>query len=345
MKIEKLDIPNLTEIEWQELYDFTAELFAELYPHESSISLDYVKRIFSETYDDTVCEQYVTKKDDKIIAKVRFAFTKPNALTKEGDIDNVFIDIRVRKDYRRKGFATHLLSYVLKEKLHERHKKIYLSASGSPGYEFCASFDGNISGESFSSRLFFDKTDWENIEKINSKSKEKSHEITAIVTDGVNRESESEYFDIYLEMFEELSKYREDDHFNKELTRKRLKEDKEKEKKEGIKCFVSWARDENGNLIGISELLLSPDNPKKLTTSLTGVTKKHRKKGLCLRMKTDLLLYAKKNLPEVKYVWTSNDKDNAVMRGINHKLGFVAENPYRAYVYKTEEMKKKLGIL
>ncbi|MEZ4811873.1 MAG: GNAT family protein [Caldisericia bacterium] len=112
-----------------------------------------------------------------------------------------------------------------------------------------------------------------------------------------------------------------------------------------MKLFIAWAKDENGNLIGISELVTNPNNPARLITALTGVSKEYRNKGLCKRMKTELLLYARENLPEAKYILTSSNSDNTVMLAINQKLGFEFEKPSRGYVYKTEEMKKKLGII
>ncbi len=345
MNIEKLDIPKLSELEWQELYDFTAELFAELFPGETNINLDYVKRVFNDTHDDFVNDHYIIKEGNKIIAKARFSYAKPTSLTKETDTDNVNIDIRVRKQYRRKKLATGLLSYLLMNQFLGRHKRVYLSASGSPGYEFCDNFDGKVTFESFESKLFFDKADWANIENLNSQAKEKSKEMTVEITEDINPENESEYFNIFCDMFEELSKNHVDWIFNREYTMNNLRESRKKEKADGIKTLIAWTRDKKGRLIGISELIFSQDRKEKLITSLSGVVKEHRKKGLCMRMKTDLLLYATKYLPDAKFVWTENDKGNDSMRGINAKLGFVPDEPSRSYLYKTDELKKKLGIL
>ncbi len=347
MNIEKLDIPNLTENEWNELHDFTAELFAEFYPHQSKVTLEYVKEIFKESSKDSFAEHFVVMDGyNKIIAKARFSYAKPSPETKESDLDNVFIDFRVRKPYRRKKLATELLSYLLKNEILERHTRIRLSAGGSPGYEFCESFGGKITSEKYESSFFFDEADWEKIENLNSEAREKSSDVSVVITDGLSKEDEAEYYDIYLNMEEEiLSKYDKSRVFNRDLMKKEFIESKKSKEALGIKSLIAWARDDSGKLVGLSEIFSYPDNPKKFSTDLTGVIKEHRKKGLSIRMKTELLLHVKKNFPHVKFIVTFNDKDNAVMRGINTKLGFVPDEPTRSFLYKTDELKKKLGII
>ncbi|MEZ4811874.1 MAG: GNAT family N-acetyltransferase [Caldisericia bacterium] len=233
MNIEKLDIGNLTEKDWIELHDFTAELFSELYPKEPPVTLDYSKRVFTGSSESHVREHYVIKDGNKIIADSKLWYIKPSSDTKESDVDNVNIDIRVRREYRRKKLATELLTYLLENEILERHVKVNLSADRSPGYEFCESFDGEITTEGFPCSLWFEQTDWKNIEKMNNQAKNRSEEISVSISEGINAEDEPAYFDIFCDMYEELSKYRKDYSFNREFTKKQMIASRQKKKIEG----------------------------------------------------------------------------------------------------------------
>ncbi|MEZ4811872.1 MAG: GNAT family N-acetyltransferase [Caldisericia bacterium] len=343
MNIEKLDIGNLSENEWNEIHEFTVEIFSELYPLFSVPTLESVKRDFMDTDDSCVDEQFVIRDNVGIIAKSRIVYEKPSEESTEDDLKHVFMDIRVRKDKRRNGIGSLMLTDLLGNKFLPRHKEAHFWAKIDAGHEFCKKLGGKSVREIYVSNLLFKEVDWEEIRKINQTSRKKSDGISTYITEDVDDKTQPEYVEFLTDITEELTKYYESSGFNRERfvsdTKKSIKERKE----QGSKSYLSWARDD-GKLVGFSELTHEKGFPERVRTRMTGVSKDYRGKGLCKRMKTDLLFYVKVNHPEVKIMTTDNDRDNKVMRGINDLLGFVPEKPLVSYRYDVTELKARMGV-
>jgi RimJ/RimL family protein N-acetyltransferase len=64
-------------------------------------------------------------------------------------------------------------------------------------------------------------------------------------------------------------------------------------------------------------------------TNFTGVARTERGKGIALALKLRALRALKAR--DVKLFGTTNDEQNAAMRGINRKLGYVPEPPTVMY--------------
>jgi mycothiol synthase len=80
----------------------------------------------------------------------------------------------------------------------------------------------------------------------------------------------------------------------------------------------------DGEVIGLAGLLIDPDEPTRAENALTAVRREWRGRGVAAALKRTTLAYAAEHgLAEV-YTWTQ--KNNADMRRLNERLGYVARS-------------------
>ena len=68
--------------------------------------------------------------------------------------------------------------------------------------------------------------------------------------------------------------------------------------------------------------------------SLTGVRQAYKGRGLGKMLKAEMLLYIRREYPDVKYISTGNADSNAPMLSINQRLGFKKYRPIKVYKLK-----------
>ncbi len=344
MKIEKIVLDKMTENKWIEIHEFTIEIFSELCPYLPTPSLRIVKKDMGGLHDSKMSNHFIIRDDNGVVAKSRIDYMKNSPDLTDNELSWASVDIRVRKDRRREGLATFMLSDLLKNEILPRHKDIYIWAKIEPGRAFQQSLGGNIEREILSSHLLFDNIDWKKISEINKSAFEKSSDISVNITEGISEGIESEYLNLLADLTEELSKYMESWDFNRELFIAENKKWMKKRAELGFKSIVAWVKNPDGKLIGFSEVTQGEEFPGRVGTRMTGVSKEYRGMGLCLWMKTDLLFYLRENHPEITLMDTDNDGDNKAIRGINDQLGFVPEKPSVSYKYDVTELRKRLGL-
>ncbi len=130
--------------------------------------------------------------------------------------------------------------------------------------------------------------------------------------------------------------------FNKEKSLKRAKREEKERRERGGGEIIAYTTIADGEVIGLSELRFEPDKIYELYTSLSGVKKEFRGRGICKWMKTELLLYVNKKMPEVSIITTVNANKNDSIRHINDQLGFESLPISYGYGFKVDKLQKKL---
>jgi len=111
----------------------------------------------------------------------------------------------------------------------------------------------------------------------------------------------------------------------------------------GEKRIIAYAESSDGTQAGMSVLVYDPAKPEEIYTEISGTVKEFRGRGLCKRMKIELLLFLKNYFSEISVMTTANDEENSVMRAINDQLGFESLPISYGYSFKFDELKKKLS--
>lgn len=92
---------------------------------------------------------------------------------------------------------------------------------------------------------------------------------------------------------------------------------------EGVTTWTICARhDVSGEIVGYTELALSPHTPWKAAQGDTGVHPDHRERGLGRWLKAHNAVRLLDERPEVGFIETWNASANAPMLAINRAMGF-----------------------
>ena len=91
------------------------------------------------------------------------------------------------------------------------------------------------------------------------------------------------------------------------------------------------ARDSDGELMGLTELLLHPTDETFLMTGVTGTLRPYRRKGVAKALKTASFIAARQR--GIQRILTDNEKENPMYQ-INLDLGF--QYRYESYCYAVE---------
>ncbi|MEZ4568023.1 MAG: GNAT family protein [Desulfobacterales bacterium] len=93
-------------------------------------------------------------------------------------------------------------------------------------------------------------------------------------------------------------------------------------KKKGVQWYTLISREKNGDISAMTDIMYHPREPHKITQYFTGVSARHRRKGLAKRLKAEMLYLMREKFPQVDYITTTMAPDNRPMQAINAKLGF-----------------------
>lgn len=259
----------------------------------------------------------------KIVGFASGTVMKKDADVVDEDLERAWLNLRVAKNHRREGIGSKLLMALLDDAKPFEIKHAYLRANTESGHAFCANFGGVVTSEGILSHLKLDTKELDKISYNLEKLDARSPEVFVTLTENIPLSQKDEYHGLIADYFEELSSFSSDWNFDREQFIGELKEDEKHREDDNITQITAFARDKDGNPIGISEVWIDPTKPWELFTFISGVRKDFRSRGICKRMKSMLMLYARSRYPEIELVTTANDKDNQVMLRINSDFGFV----------------------
>ncbi|MCK5743371.1 MAG: GNAT family N-acetyltransferase [Caldisericia bacterium] len=341
-EISEFDPKDLSDDETKEFYEFYLDKQKESAPVLPCSNFETYKRDF--IYDHPTDFNFKFKVNDgsNLIATANVSVIKPSATAPQADKLKSWMSIHVKKEWRRKEIGSVLLKKLL-EKIEEfKIEKAFIYSSLEPGKVFCTSFGGEITDSSYYNYLNLKTINWEKIEGLNKALSGRTPEISIRVTNGLKSEDRNIYLDLLVALMEEISKYSSEWDFDEDFFRSEYLVDEKRQIAMGEVSIIAYAKSSDGTVVGMSVLVYDPAKPEEIYTDISGTVKDFRGMGLCKRMKTELLLFLKNNLPDISVVTTSNDEENSVMRAINNQLGFESLPISYGYSFKFDELKKKL---
>jgi GNAT superfamily N-acetyltransferase len=91
----------------------------------------------------------------------------------------------------------------------------------------------------------------------------------------------------------------------------------------GRQIRVTVALDTADEVVAFTELRVSPTPGASADTEDTAVVRGHRGRGLAFQVKAESLASLRRERPDVAVVGTTNAEENAAIRAVNERLGFV----------------------
>jgi mycothiol synthase len=101
--------------------------------------------------------------------------------------------------------------------------------------------------------------------------------------------------------------------------------------------------EKSGRFVGLSDIIVRPELPDRVSVGDTAVDPAHRGRGLGKRLKAAVTRHILDDLPDVRWVITSNASSNAPMLAINHELGFRPVSVYTTWQLPLEALQVAAG--
>jgi GNAT superfamily N-acetyltransferase len=101
---------------------------------------------------------------------------------------------------------------------------------------------------------------------------------------------------------------------------------------QGLRCYsVAARRDDTGELAGLTQIAVDPEQPTWGFQMITAVTKAHRGHRLGLLIKVAMMELIAEREPQLKTIVTGNSETNAHMIAINAELGYRLLDEFRSW--------------
>lgn len=106
---------------------------------------------------------------------------------------------------------------------------------------------------------------------------------------------------------------------------------------QGVDCLALFlVKDEE--LLGYTEVTISPNQPKLANQNMTGVKKAYRGKGLGKILKVSMLQRLLREYPNLSKIKTAIHVENSPSQGLNRSLGFKKVGAYKEYILTKESI-------
>lgn len=341
--LTEIDYKNPTNNDLLDLYDFYLDEWNEESPQFPQPTLKRYRYEFTYFREIDQNRKFILRNDnDKIVGRLVIVALKPDADAPKNKKERVEFEMRVDKSHRNEGIGKELLKFLLENLSGLDIKKISTWSNLSSGQNFCEKLGGKITMRGLCSYLDLEKNDWEKTEKVFYEMKAKNPDIKIETHFELKEEDIPEFVEIDAVFEEEISKYSEDNTFNKDFY---IKEDTRHIKESlarGEKHIFSYLRNQADEVIGLSEMVIDPTNPLEIFQNITGIKKEYRRRGLAKLIKANTLLRLRDNHKPGSVISTYNDEDNTVMRKINESIGFKPIPIWKKYTFELQELREKL---
>ncbi|MFX0015652.1 MAG: GNAT family N-acetyltransferase [Promethearchaeota archaeon] len=327
---------------WKKLFDFYEKILLEIFPDDPLPSRERIKKNLQNPDPNFKNYRWMihSKEKDKVIGYGKVSIYDRSAPAYKMNKHIAFCDLSIDKKHRRLRLGSELLKIQV-NKVKEEGKMIIQGGSHlKTGKAFCEQYGGKIALTEEESRLSLDEVDWKIVNEWITKGSQRTEGVTIAQFEIVPEEDIEEYCKLFTETLNQVPKGElEWEEVETPVTR-RIREKHSKILNQTWTTIISKEKD--GVISGLTETFYQPDQATLLYQGLTGVKKEYRGRGLGKWLKAEMLTYARKMFPEVRFVATDFAIINKPMIAINKQLGFRKYKIWNGYKFNVEELHKLL---
>lgn len=250
------------------------------------------------------------------------------------------VHIRVAAPLRRRRVATALLNTLLDTAETLGKDIIQIEADNPAGKEFCRSLKGEMVHKEIQHRLYLEEADWQTAEAWLATGREKFPDTEFIFF----RDCPEAYIVPFCRAYTEIINQRPTGDMEQTIvtTPESRRIEEQDMKKRGVEWYTLISRESNGEVSGLTDIMYHPREPHKIIQYFTGVSARHRRKGLAKRLKADMLIVIKEQFPAVEYISTTMASDNRPMQAINAQLGFKSRKSSHMYQWGLADLRSRV---
>jgi mycothiol synthase len=346
LRILDLDIPKMTEQQWDDLLTARADFIAEIRPEEPVPTHQEQRQFLSQIPElrDHVIFWLLYDDNTNCVGYCAIQHPKPDNPDYEANKDRVYVEPVVLAPYRRQGIGTQLLPLIVNYAQKMGASWIQSDTKFESGFRFSEKIGATEAGRQRTNRLTIDQVNWDRMQQWVAEGQSRNPDIELIRIDlppaasliapicdlitEINRNQPRDDLEgmSYIITPEELMK-----------EAKRLEELK-------VERVIFTTRGPDHTLRGMTDMFYSQAKATHANIGLTGVRREFQNHGLGKWLKAAMLLDLHDHHPEVKFVDTNNFNNNSPMLSINERMGFKLFEQYVFYKIRVHDLAAKVSI-
>jgi len=344
IRMELLDLPDVSEQKWDDLITILLENSQEANPGDPLVSRQTKKVELSSIRDwqDKVEFWLAYDTEETLVALFGLAHPKPEHPDYETNKNILWIDLYVRQPYRRQGIATQILPTLIERATHYGATVIQNGTSIKHGWTYAEALGAQKALNERVSRMVMAETDWAMLDRWIDDGKKRNPDVEIIRSERLPPEEDIEAFCDLVTQLDRTVPLEDAEEENYTLTVEELRKSNQRTIDRGNMYVCLYAKDSDGALMGMTGMFHAADIETISYVGLTGVLEKYQGRGLGKYLKALMSYDLRENFPKVEFVNTDNAESNAPMLSINERMGFKPHKSWIAYKITVEDLKKQL---
>lgn len=324
---------ELTHDLWESYFENREQLYRESNPRDPLPSRELRREYMLDPHPDYDVSWWFVLDDDADIVRGTGGiwWTKPQMPNYDSYKEYINLSMRLERSTRSKEVRTAFLKILL-EKIEKIGKLIVrVECDHEDQFAFWSELKGEVKAERAESRLYMEDADWHLMQKWNDEGPRNAPRVRIEVFNDIPAADLEEFCLLYTETFNQAPAG--DVPAEVVVTPEKRREYEGYFKKQGYEWTTMITREEDGAISGLTEIFHRAQEPFRIEQELTGVQEKYRGRGLGKWLKSEMILFIKKEYPNALYITTGNNDSNAPMLSINDRMGFRVHKKQRFYEF------------
>lgn len=244
------------------------------------------------------------------------------------------LKLTVSKDHRRKGLGAALLRHVIAEAKTKEPSltELVIPSRLESGWRFLDRQGATVSIEMAENRLYIKDVDWPMVASWAEDGARKNPGTVVKTVSAIPQEDLEDYSMVYTEVFNQVPSG--DLAIENIYTPEKVRFLEQKNASQGVTMTTMYSKERDGKISGLTETDYLKELGHRISQKETGVRQAYKGRGLGKMLKAKMLLYIRREYPDVKYISTGNADSNTPMLSINQRLGFKKHMPIKVFKLK-----------
>ncbi len=327
---------------WQAFFTLSESVFREFNPGARLPDREVTRRrLLAASPLYTIDRGLVFDEDRVPVAFSYIAYDTELSPSYEHDSHICQIHIRVTENLRRKRVAAALLNILLDVAEGLDKDIIQIEADNTTGKAFCRSLKGELVHKEIQHRLYMEEANWQTAEEWLAFGRQKFPDTEFVFF----RDCPDDYIESFCRTYTEIINQRPTGEMEQTIvtTPESRRIEEQDMRKRGVEWHTLISLESSGEVSGLTDIMYNPREPHKIMQYFTGVSTRHRRKGLAKRLKAEMLAVIKKQFPDVEYITTTMAPDNRPMQAINAQLGFKSRKSSHMYQWSLPDLRHQVN--
>ncbi len=344
LSLEPFVPADASEELWNAYFEISESVFSEFNPKARKPERNVSRRLLTAPSSLYAVKRTVASDKNRTpVAYASMGYDTESSPSYEIDRHVCRLNIMVAKPFRRLRVATNLLRCLLDQAEGLEKNTVAVEADNRTGIAFCDSLEGTLVHKEVKHRLYMESADWQTAREWMEKGRNKFPDTKFEFF----RECPDCLIEDFCEVYTRIINERPTGEMEQTIvtTPESRRVEEQNAAKRGIEWYSLVSREENGEISGVTDVMYNPKEPHRIDWYFTGVSAKHRRKGLAKRLKAEMLMAVKEKFPDVEYMTTSMAHNNRPMQAINSQLGFKSRKTCHVYQWELAALRGKVDAI